>query len=310
MATWIVLLRSRLLIPVGPSALLNAEAEAETLQARLLALQEMQSLAAWLSARPQLGQDVFARGVPEMLGALAETDHQVDVIEFLRATVELLDDGARIHSGFLGRLIRVAIQPSGPRRPLNRHHPVTRPVYGVRAFDRLHPAGHIYEALGLGGVVGSKRFFCHGCHLECGLHIKTVNGLKRKVYTDVNRHAKGPPYRRPKRPRSGGPLLRVVGGRWWCSGADGAVGKWPAGATVGRVRRRRATYPQRRREVVVLRCRVQARCLKRQLSLPVSTMSQWWVRRSSRAAVILASPNTLGQSPNARFVVTIIEVCS
>jgi len=92
-ATWVVLLRSRLLIPVGPSAQLNAEAEAETLQARLLALQEMQSLAAWLSARPQLGQEVFARGAPEMLGALAETDHQLDVIEFLWATIELLDDG-------------------------------------------------------------------------------------------------------------------------------------------------------------------------------------------------------------------------
>ena len=91
-ATWVVLLRSRLLIPVGPSAQLNAEAEAETLQARLLALQEMQSLAAWLSARPQLGQDVFARGAPEMLGALTETDHQLDVIEFLWATIELLDD--------------------------------------------------------------------------------------------------------------------------------------------------------------------------------------------------------------------------
>ena len=54
----------------------------------------------------------------------------------------------------------------------------------------------------------------------------------------------------------------------------------------------------------------QARRLNRQLSLPVSTMSQWWVRRSRRAVVILASPNTLGHSPNAKFVVTITEVCS
>jgi len=34
----------------------------------------------------------------------------------------------------------------------------------------------------------------------------------------------------------------------------------------------------------------QARFFKRQLSLPVSTMSQWWVSRSSKAAIILASP--------------------
>lgn len=32
--------------------------------------------------------------------------------------------------------------------------------------------------------------------------------------------------------------------------------------------------------------------------------------RSSNAVVILASPNTLGHSPNARFVVTMIEVRS
>jgi len=77
---------------VSPAAQENAEAEAQTLQDRLVALQEMQALAVWLSARPQLGQDVFVRGAPEMLGALAETDHQLDVIEFLWTTIELLDD--------------------------------------------------------------------------------------------------------------------------------------------------------------------------------------------------------------------------
>ena len=37
-------------------------------------------------------------------------------------------------------------------------------------------------------------------------------------------------------------------------------------------------------------------CLKRCDSLPVSTMWQWCVSRSSKAVVILASPNTLGHS--------------
>ncbi len=55
---------------------------------------------------------------------------------------------------------------------------------------------------------------------------------------------------------------------------------------------------------------VQERCLSRQLSLPVSTMSQWWVSRSSKAVVILGSPNTVGHSPNARLVVMITEVRS
>src|SRR5271170_42152 len=54
----------------------------------------------------------------------------------------------------------------------------------------------------------------------------------------------------------------------------------------------------------------QARFLKRQLSLPVSTMSQWCVRRSSNAVVILGSPKTVGHSPKARLVVTMIEVRS
>jgi hypothetical protein len=44
-----------------------------------------------------------------------------------------------------------------------------------------------------------------------------------------------------------------------------------------------------------------ARFLKRQLSLPVSMMSQWCVSRSCMAVVILASPNTCGQSAKARY---------
>ena len=51
--------------------------------------------------------------------------------------------------------------------------------------------------------------------------------------------------------------------------------------------------------------------LNRQLVLlPVSTTSQWWVRRSSMAVVILASPKTCGQSANARLVVMSSEVFS
>jgi hypothetical protein len=46
------------------------------------------------------------------------------------------------------------------------------------------------------------------------------------------------------------------------------------------------------------------RFLKRQLSLLVSMMSQWWVSRSRSAVVILLSPNTVAQSAKARLVVT------
>ena len=50
--------------------------------------------------------------------------------------------------------------------------------------------------------------------------------------------------------------------------------------------------------------------LNRQLSLPVSMISQWCVSRSRRAVVIFASMNTLGHSPNARFVAATTDVRS
>ena len=43
--------------------------------------------------------------------------------------------------------------------------------------------------------------------------------------------------------------------------------------------------------------------LKRKLSFPVSKMWQRWVRRSSRAVVILASPKTVAHSLKLRLVV-------
>jgi hypothetical protein len=43
--------------------------------------------------------------------------------------------------------------------------------------------------------------------------------------------------------------------------------------------------------------------LNRKLSFPVSRMWQWWVSRSSRAVVILASPNTSAHSLKLRLVV-------
>ncbi len=70
MAAWLTWLKSRLLVPqLGPME--EAEAVADILQARLLDLQAMRQAAAWLGARPQLGQEVFARGRPE---EMTETD--------------------------------------------------------------------------------------------------------------------------------------------------------------------------------------------------------------------------------------------
>ena len=92
MASWVLLLRSRLLIPISAKAQQEAQEETKLLQARLIALKGIQSLAAWLDARPQLGHDVFGRGAPELIGSWTETDYQIDVIEFLWATTELFGD--------------------------------------------------------------------------------------------------------------------------------------------------------------------------------------------------------------------------
>ncbi len=94
MASWLLQLRSLLLLPADSPAQQAAEAEADQLRGRLIGLQEIQALAAWLDRRPQLGHDVFARGQPELLGTSVETGHEVDVIAFLWACLALFDDAA------------------------------------------------------------------------------------------------------------------------------------------------------------------------------------------------------------------------
>jgi chromatin segregation and condensation protein Rec8/ScpA/Scc1 (kleisin family) len=60
MATWLVWLRARLLLPPDTPAQAEAVADAGQRRDRLLALREAQELDAWLAGRPQLGHDVFA----------------------------------------------------------------------------------------------------------------------------------------------------------------------------------------------------------------------------------------------------------
>lgn len=85
MAAWLAWLKSRLLLPAGSEAADEGELAAETLAARLRDLQVVRAAAAWLGARVQLGQEVFARGAAE---DLTETDRSrlaVDLPGLLRA---------------------------------------------------------------------------------------------------------------------------------------------------------------------------------------------------------------------------------
>jgi len=100
MAAWLLQLRSGLLLPAGTLAQQAATAEADQLRGSLVELQAMQALAAWLDCRPQLGRDVFARGhppsraqSPEIVGVSVEPTADLDIIEFLWASLALFDDG-------------------------------------------------------------------------------------------------------------------------------------------------------------------------------------------------------------------------
>ncbi len=92
MATRLVLLRSRLLFPESPAAAEAARRDAAAELRRIDALARMRAAAAWLDSRPVLGRDVFARGHPELLGTAREALHEIDVIAFLWASLELFDD--------------------------------------------------------------------------------------------------------------------------------------------------------------------------------------------------------------------------
>ena len=95
MACWLLLLlRSRLLLPANAPAQHEAEAAADQLRAQLIELQAARALGSWLDRRPQLGHDVFARGKPELLGTSVGVQHQIDVIEFLWASMGLFSEGA------------------------------------------------------------------------------------------------------------------------------------------------------------------------------------------------------------------------
>ncbi len=90
MAAWLAWLKSRLLLPDDDAAAEEGEQAAEVLAERLAALQQMRAAAAWLGARPELGQDVFARGEPENFVAIDRSRLALDVPGLLRAYLAAL----------------------------------------------------------------------------------------------------------------------------------------------------------------------------------------------------------------------------
>jgi segregation and condensation protein A len=90
MAAWLAWLKSRLLVPAGVDEAEDIEQLAETLAGRLAELEAMRRAAQWLGGRPQLGLDVFQRGVPEDLTESDRTGLRLDLPGLLRGHVGAL----------------------------------------------------------------------------------------------------------------------------------------------------------------------------------------------------------------------------
>lgn len=123
-ATWLVWLKSRLLLP-RHSAEAQQSQDAVAATARRIELQgAAQAVAAWLERRPRLGRDVFARGVPPPKARHA-------------GFVALLEAGLIVFRGAQGRPEDAVYRPDPPRRLWR----VVDALARVRAVLDAAPAG-------------------------------------------------------------------------------------------------------------------------------------------------------------------------
>jgi segregation and condensation protein A len=95
MAAWLTWLKSRLLLPAPSDDLEDAEAVAAALAERLAELSAMRKLAAWLGRRPILGDDVYARGMPENHEEFDTSGVVIEPGVFIRAYLRAMRRGAK-----------------------------------------------------------------------------------------------------------------------------------------------------------------------------------------------------------------------
>ena len=89
MAATLTQLRARLLLPAQQPEARMARNEAEALRSKLIERVRMRAAADWLERRPQLGQQVFARGMPDS-GTSAASTIGGDITDLLRACLLVL----------------------------------------------------------------------------------------------------------------------------------------------------------------------------------------------------------------------------
>lgn len=86
MAAWLAYLKSRLLLPPEPGdEEPSGEEMAAALQFQLQRLEAMQEAGANLMERPQLGRDVYARGMPEDVNVISHNLWDVSLFDLLKA---------------------------------------------------------------------------------------------------------------------------------------------------------------------------------------------------------------------------------
>jgi segregation and condensation protein A len=98
MAAWLAYLKSRLLIPVvgeEPEGLSAAEMAA-ALARRLRRLEAFRSVAKALTERPQLGRDMFARGMPEAVKDIKHPEWSATLYDLLSAYAVQRRKNARV----------------------------------------------------------------------------------------------------------------------------------------------------------------------------------------------------------------------
>ena len=108
MAAWLAWLKSRLLLPAEerPPEEEDPEAIAGRLAERLAELDAMRRGAAWLARRPQLGQEVFARGAPDSLTVEDRSRIAADLPGLIRAYLAAEARAARARAGAFSATIR------------------------------------------------------------------------------------------------------------------------------------------------------------------------------------------------------------
>jgi len=83
MAAWLTWLKSRLLLPKNSEGAEQAQRAACALTDRLAALERVRAAAAWLERQPQLGREVFERGVRP--GTETQIEVRTSIVPLLRA---------------------------------------------------------------------------------------------------------------------------------------------------------------------------------------------------------------------------------